>query len=39
MADIDIRRVEVSHDGAGRLRLTVTFAERNGAPQQVCVMI
>ncbi len=38
MADIDIRRVEVSNDGAGRLLVTVTFAEQ-GATQQVCVTI
>ena len=38
MADIDIKRVEVSNDGAGRLLVTVTFSE-HGTTQQVCVSI
>jgi len=38
MADIDIKRVEVSNDGAGRVVITVTFAEQ-GTTQQVCVSI
>ena len=36
MADIDIKRVEVSNDGAGKVLVTVTFAEQ-GVTRQVCV--
>lgn len=38
IADIDIKRVEVSNDGAGKVLVTVTFTE-HGTTQQVCVTI